>query len=79
MGAFAQNPNDAAAVEVLTAAPTEVGRIRTTCIPTLLRGGHAENALPQSATATVNCRIFPGVAVAAVGETLRGWPVRRSK
>jgi len=72
MGAFAQNPNDAAAVDVLTVTPTEVGRIRTTCIPTLLRGGHAENALPQSATATVNCRIFPGVAVAAVGETLKG-------
>lgn len=71
MGAFAQNPNDAAAVEVLTAMPTEVGRIRTTCIPTLLRGGHADNALPQSATATLNCRIFPGVAVAAVGETLK--------
>jgi acetylornithine deacetylase/succinyl-diaminopimelate desuccinylase-like protein len=36
----------------------------------MLRGGHAENALPQSATATVNCRIFPGVAVADVQKTL---------
>jgi len=36
----------------------------------MLRAGHAENALPQSATATVNCRIFPGVAVKDVGETL---------
>jgi len=36
----------------------------------MLRAGHAENALPQSATATVNCRIFPGVAVADVQATL---------
>lgn len=72
MAAFAQDPeNSAAAAEVLTRIPSEVGRIRTTCIPTLLRGGHAENALPQSATATINCRIFPGVAVADVGKTLQ--------
>jgi acetylornithine deacetylase/succinyl-diaminopimelate desuccinylase-like protein len=71
MGAFANNPNDQAAIEVLTLSPAEVGGIRTTCIPTLLRGGHAENALPQSATATVNCRIFPGVAVETVGKTLQ--------
>ena len=36
----------------------------------MLRGGHAANALPQSATATVNCRIFPGVAVATVQHSL---------
>lgn len=36
--------------------------LRTTCVPTMLAGGHAENALPQTATATVNCRIFPGVS-----------------
>jgi acetylornithine deacetylase/succinyl-diaminopimelate desuccinylase-like protein len=71
MGAFSKNPNDAAAIEVLTLTPTEVGRIRTTCVPTLLRGGHADNALPQSATATINCRIFPGVAVETVGDTLK--------
>lgn len=72
MGAFARNPKDsAAAAEMLTQTPSEVGRIRTTCIATLLRGGHAENALPQSATATINCRIFPGVAVADVGKTLQ--------
>lgn len=71
MGAFAKNPNDQVAAEVLTASPAEVGGIRTTCIPTLLQGGHAENALPQSATATVNCRIFPGVAVEDVGRTLQ--------
>jgi carboxypeptidase PM20D1 len=37
-----------------------------------LRAGHAENALPQSATATVNCRIFPGEGVDATMETLQG-------
>jgi acetylornithine deacetylase/succinyl-diaminopimelate desuccinylase-like protein len=36
----------------------------------MLRAGHAENALPQSATATVNCRIFPGVSVESVRATL---------
>ncbi len=35
--------------------------LRTTCIPTMLAGGHAENALPQTATVTINCRIFPGI------------------
>jgi acetylornithine deacetylase/succinyl-diaminopimelate desuccinylase-like protein len=35
--------------------------LRTTCIPTLLDGGHANNALPQRAGANINCRIFPGV------------------
>ncbi len=70
MLAFANNPRDAAAAEVLSRTPSEVGHVRTTCVATLLRGGHAENALPQSATATVNCRIFPGVAVAEVARTL---------
>lgn len=72
MRRFAANPKDAAAAEVLSDTPAEVGKTRTTCIPTLLRGGHADNALPQSATATVNCRIFPGVKVAEVRDTLAG-------
>ena len=63
---FADNPNDAAAVAVIAADPEYVGTLRTTCVATLLSGGHAENALPQLATATVNCRIFPGVAVESV-------------
>jgi D-alanyl-D-alanine dipeptidase len=37
--------------------------LRTTCVATLLSGGHAENALPQRAAANVNCRIFPGETV----------------
>jgi acetylornithine deacetylase/succinyl-diaminopimelate desuccinylase-like protein len=68
---FAADPRDVAAADVLNGEPSEVGRTRTTCIATMLRGGHAENALPQSATATINCRIFPGVAVADVGKTLQ--------
>ena len=60
MRAFAANPNDMAAVEVLRASPTYIGKIGTTCVPTMVSGGHAENALPQSARANVNCRIFPG-------------------
>ena len=48
-----------------------MGDTRTTCVPTLLSGGHADNALPQSATATINCRIFPGVRVDAVQATLQ--------
>ena len=71
MGRFAADPKDASAADVLFDEPSEVGKTRTTCVATMLRGGHAENALPQSATATVNCRIFPGVAVDAVKQTLR--------
>ncbi|WP_242150857.1 M20/M25/M40 family metallo-hydrolase [Sphingomonas sp. BAUL-RG-20F-R05-02] len=60
MRAFAANPEDQAAIETLAADPATVGRIGTTCVATLISGGHAENALPQRATANINCRIFPG-------------------
>jgi len=46
--------------------------LRTTCVATLLDAGHASNALPQRARANINCRIFPGVAIEDVRETLRG-------
>ena len=71
MKRLAEDPTDEAAAEVLWNEPGEVGITRTTCIPTMLRAGHAENALPQAATATVNCRIFPGVEVASVEAALR--------
>lgn len=71
MGRLAKDPTDTWAADVLWNHPEHVGITRTTCVATMLRAGHAENALPQSATATVNCRIFPGVEVADVGETLR--------
>jgi acetylornithine deacetylase/succinyl-diaminopimelate desuccinylase-like protein len=62
MSRFAVNPQDRAADDTLNADANYVGVTRTTCVPTLLRGGHADNALPQSATVTMNCRIYPGVA-----------------
>jgi acetylornithine deacetylase/succinyl-diaminopimelate desuccinylase-like protein len=55
------NPNDGQAADEIEANPLEVGLTRTRCVATMLKGGHADNALPQSAQATVNCRIFPGV------------------
>lgn len=71
MRAFSADPKDEAAIAVLRANPETVGTLGTTCVATMLRGGHAENALPQSATATVNCRIFPGVGAAATEATLK--------
>jgi acetylornithine deacetylase/succinyl-diaminopimelate desuccinylase-like protein len=60
MRAIVANPNDAAALAVVTADPRYNSMLRTTCVATLLKGGHAENALPQLAEANVNCRMFPG-------------------
>ena len=51
--------------------PGYVGQLRTTCVATMLSGGHAENALPQSARANVNCRIFPGVKIEDVRQALQ--------
>jgi len=68
---FADDPQDDAAADRLAREPSYVGTTRTTCVVTMLAAGHAENALPQSATATVNCRIFPGVRVADTENTLK--------
>ena len=70
MRAFAANPDDAKAAATLSADPAYVGQFRTTCIATMLDGGHALNALPQRADANINCRIFPGTHVASVQATL---------
>ena len=67
---FAADPGDVAAAERLAKSPEFVGTTRTTCVTTMLAAGHAQNALPQTATATVNCRIFPGVPVETVREAL---------
>jgi acetylornithine deacetylase/succinyl-diaminopimelate desuccinylase-like protein len=61
MRAWLANPNDGAAADAIEANPLEVGLTRTRCVATMLKGGHADNALPQMAQATVNCRIMPGV------------------
>ncbi|GAA4760779.1 M20/M25/M40 family metallo-hydrolase [Novosphingobium ginsenosidimutans] len=60
MRAFAANVNDEAAVATLRTSTGYVGKVGTTCVPTMVHGGHAVNALPQRATANVNCRVFPG-------------------
>ena len=57
--AVARNPPDLAAAERLSEQPYLNALLRTTCVATLLEGGHADNALPQTARATVNCRILP--------------------
>ena len=60
MRAFAADPADKAAIATLTANYETVGAIGTTCVVSMVNGGHALNALPQRATANINCRIFPG-------------------
>jgi acetylornithine deacetylase/succinyl-diaminopimelate desuccinylase-like protein len=63
MVALAQDPNDQAAEAIVSRDRSYHSMLRTTCVATLLSGGHANNALPQRATANVNCRIFPGETV----------------
>jgi len=63
MVALSQNPDDAAAEAIVSKDRGYHSMLRTTCVATLLEGGHANNALPQRATANVNCRIFPGETV----------------
>ncbi|MBV8685539.1 MAG: M20/M25/M40 family metallo-hydrolase [Alphaproteobacteria bacterium] len=64
------NPGDGAAADIIEADPGEVGLTRTRCVATRLEGGHADNALPQLARATINCRIMPGTEPAAVRDEL---------
>jgi acetylornithine deacetylase/succinyl-diaminopimelate desuccinylase-like protein len=66
MRAFVADPKNATAADTLSASPEYIGQVRTTCVVTQIAGGHAPNALPQSATANVNCRIFPGTSRATV-------------
>lgn len=67
---FAANPQDETAADAIWKMPEFVGSTRTTCIATMVNAGHAPNALPQKATANVNCRIFPGHALEDVHRTL---------
>jgi acetylornithine deacetylase/succinyl-diaminopimelate desuccinylase-like protein len=60
MRAVAQQPPDLAAAERLSQNVRLNAQLRTTCVATLISGGHAENALPQRAKATVQCRMLPG-------------------
>ncbi|MGO9513075.1 MAG: M20/M25/M40 family metallo-hydrolase [Steroidobacteraceae bacterium] len=60
MRAILTTPPDSAAIQRLSQDPRYNSTMRTTCVATMLSGGHAVNALPQRAEANVNCRIFPG-------------------
>jgi acetylornithine deacetylase/succinyl-diaminopimelate desuccinylase-like protein len=66
MRAWLKNPADGAAADAIEADDKTVGLTRTRCVPTRLFAGHADNALPQLATAMINCRIFPGIDPNAV-------------
>lgn len=70
MKAIVANPNDAAARAVLERDAGWNSILHTTCVATMLDGGHATNALPQRARANVNCRIFPGTSPEDVRQTL---------
>ena len=59
MTALLANPQDAAADAIVSKNAARHSMLRTTCVATLTEGGHAINALPQRATANVNCRMFP--------------------
>ena len=66
----AKHPPDPEAIKRLSANPYYNSLLRTTCVATLLSGGHAANALPQTARANVNCRIFPGEEPEHIRKTL---------
>ncbi len=70
MTAIAANPADKLAEGLLSREPLYNSTLRTTCVATLLAGGHAENALPQRATANINCRIFPGETIEGTRDRL---------
>ncbi len=70
MVALAANPADKAAEAIVNADASLHSNLRTTCVATMLDGGHARNALAQRAGADVNCRIFPGHSVDAIRDEL---------
>jgi acetylornithine deacetylase/succinyl-diaminopimelate desuccinylase-like protein len=70
MRAVAKEPPDPAAVQQLSQVAYFNSLLHTTCVATMLTGGHAANALPQMARANVNCRIIPGEDPEGVRKTL---------
>ncbi|MEQ1724607.1 MAG: M20/M25/M40 family metallo-hydrolase [Sphingopyxis sp.] len=73
MAIFAANPADTAAADIVAAANSRWnGTMRTTCVATMIEGGHATNALPQRVRANINCRIFPGTSVETIRQALVG-------
>jgi len=67
---FAADPTDKAAIDTIRGDYNYSPALHTTCVATMLTGGHAPNALPQKAVATVNCRIFPGTSSESVKGTI---------
>jgi acetylornithine deacetylase/succinyl-diaminopimelate desuccinylase-like protein len=72
MRTIVRNPSDPAALKILSIRPSYNAMLRTTCVATQLAAGHASNALAQTATATVNCRMLPGTKPAEVERALVG-------
>jgi acetylornithine deacetylase/succinyl-diaminopimelate desuccinylase-like protein len=72
MKAILQTPPDQAAIARLSEDPAHNSTLHTTCVATRLEAGHANNALPQRATANVNCRILPGHSQEETRKTLIG-------
>ena len=72
MSAVAKNPDDKVALAVLLADPSYNASLHTTCVATQLDAGHAPNALPQRATATLSCRVMQGTTPEQVKSTLEG-------
>jgi acetylornithine deacetylase/succinyl-diaminopimelate desuccinylase-like protein len=70
MQTLAANPDDVDALARVSTDPSYNAVLRTTCVATMLNAGHATNALPQRATATVNCRIYPTDSVEDVRRVL---------
>ncbi len=70
MRAIVADPTNVAAAKTLSADPRYNSQLRTTCVATMLEGGHATNALPQRARANVNCRILPDESPDVVRQTL---------
>ena len=70
MAAIAADADDKLAAAALSREPVFNSTLRTTCVATLLEGGHAQNALPQRATANINCRIAPGETIEQTRDTL---------
>jgi acetylornithine deacetylase/succinyl-diaminopimelate desuccinylase-like protein len=71
MVALSKNPADKEADKLVSTDRSFHSMLRTTCVATLLDGGHADNALPERAGANINCRIFPGETVQETEATLR--------
>ncbi len=70
MLALVKNPGDAQADAIVSSSKKYHSILRTTCVPTMISGGHAENALPQSVRTNVNCRIMPGTSIESVRDSL---------